>query len=97
MEAALFAFPSFAFLLLPSPLGSCHDAVRLRRSAKPRRVRLRRARVARQPDVLEVVNRGDAESDVAAQPLADEPLVFQNARPLGARLRGRELHARETL
>src|SRR2546423_12176826 len=74
-----------------------HDAVCMRRAAKPRRVRLRGARMARQPDVLEVVNRGDAQSDVAPQSFADEPLVFQNARPLGARLRGRELHAREPL
>src|SRR5947209_4054321 len=76
----------------------CRDAVRLRRPPRPRRVRLVcRARVARHAHVLEVVNGGDAQARVAPQPLADEPLVFEHARPLGARLRGRKFHARQLL
>src|SRR5947209_17971090 len=99
MRSPLFVFVSFALCLFTFafPAGLCHDAVRVRRASKPGRVRLRGALAARQSDVLEVVNRGDAQPDVAAQSFADEPLVFQNARPLGARLRGREFHTREPL
>jgi len=42
---------------------------------------------ARRLDVLEVVNRGDAQPHVTPKPLSQVPLVFQYARPRGLRLR----------
>ncbi len=72
------------------------DAVRLCNAAQERDGRgARRALLARQSHVLEVVQRGDALADVAAESLADEPLVFEHAPPLRARLVGPEPHARQ--